>query len=166
MKEPRPHAMQAKYLLAQMALQDVGRFFATFGASGDLDYLGNLWDAIGQQVPSDQQIPCDGIGTFHSDPDGIPDHIVICFPAPETRNEAYFLAAVKQDDVARVFCLEKSENPITRQETTVVSEFAKHGRANWGDGGAASAKEFIDHVAAIIGDSDAQPISFIPMNFA
>ena len=88
-----------------MALQDVGRFFATFGASGDLDYLGNLWDAIGQQVPSDQQIPCDGIGTFHSDSDGIPDHIVICFPvgpvSPETRNEAYFLAAVKQDDVAR-----------------------------------------------------------------
>jgi hypothetical protein len=158
--------MQAKYLLAQMALQDVDRFYATFGASGDTEYLPKLWTAIGHQFPPDQRVASDGLTTFRSDSDGVVDHIVICFPTPQRRNEAHFVAVIKLAHQTRVFCLEKSENSMTGHETTVVSELAKHGRVNWGDGCEPNADQFVDHINALIGDPGARPVSFIPVKLA
>lgn len=160
------HAMKAKYLLAQMALQDPDRFYHTFGDSDDQTYLINLWRALGQEFASDEQIPAVGLRSYSPHSSDDVKIALICFPLPRNRNEAYYLALLISDGHPRVFCLEDSVNPVAKQKTTVVSELARNGRANWGAGCEPDAELFVERIRSIVCDADANPVSFIPMQFA
>lgn len=141
--EPRKHHMQMKYLLAQMAIQDPGRFFATFGPGGDVTYLPKLWAALGQRLPAAEQIPNTGVRTWHQPGGRGPEVLVLALPPATGRNEAYFVAAARSSDGAcRVFCLERAAAPATESEETVLAELAADGRSNWGRGSEPIVEDF------------------------
>ena len=157
--------MQMKYLLAQMALQNSERFFATFASGGEATtFLSELWTTMGLSLPSDQRIPATGVGVWQRPPGEGPAVMVLTLPPPAARNEAYLLAAVQPTGgPCRVFCLERAVIPSTGQELTFVSEFAAEGRSNWGEGGAPVAEEFADMLCRLVADPSARPLAFVPM---
>src|SRR5262245_46348005 len=121
--EARQHHMQMKYLLAQMAIQNPERFFAIFGPRGDAAYFPDLWSAVGQSLATDQRVPSAGAAVWHQQAGEGPEVLVLILPPPATRNEAYFVAAVRlPDGGCRVFCLERAVMPSTTEEFTILSE--------------------------------------------
>lgn len=163
----RRHHFQMKYLLAQMALQSPGRFFAKFQPEGDTAYLADLWTAFGLQLEPAERVAAAGIAAWHRAPEAdVCEAVVITLPPPTQRGEAYYLGALSVDGGCRVFCLEHSVNPLTHQPSAMLSELAAHGRANWGEVVAPSSEDFLTVVEAIINDPDASPNSFIPMQLA
>lgn len=164
--EPRQHHMQMKYLLAQMAIQNPERFFATFGPGGEAAYLSDLWTAMGQSLPPNQQIPSAGAAVWHRPAGEGPEVIVLTLPPPTARNEAHFVAATRPaDGVCRVFCLERADMQSTGEEFTILSELAANGHSNWGPGGEPIAEEFAEVVSRVVADPSARPMAFVPMQF-
>lgn len=162
--EPRQHHMQMKYLLAQMAIQNPERFFATFGPGGDASYLADLWAAVGQKLSTDQQVPSAGVAVWHRPAGDGPAVVVLTLPPPATRNEAYFVAAVRPaGGGSRVFCLERAVMPSTGEEFTILSELAANGRSNWGPGGEPVAESFAGVVSRLVADPSARPMAFVPV---
>jgi hypothetical protein len=156
--------MQMKYLLARMAIQNPERFFATFGPSGDAAYLADLWAAIGQNLPPDQQVPSAGATVWHRPVGQGPEIVVLTLPPPAARNEAYFVAAVRPaGGGCRVFCLERAVMPSSGEEFTILSELAANGRSNSGPGGEPVAEEFAGVLSRLVGDPSARPMAFVPM---
>ena len=162
--EPRQHHMQMKYMLAQMAIQNPERFFATFGPGGDAAYLADLWAAIGQDLPPDQQVPSEGVSVWHRPAGAGPEVVVLTLPPPAARNEAYFVAAVRPaGGGCRAFCLERAVMPSNGEEFAILSELAADGRSNWGPGGEPVAEEFAAVVSRVVADPTARPMAFVPM---
>jgi hypothetical protein len=162
-QEARQHHMQMKYLLAQMALQNPERFFATFGESGDGDYLADLWTGIGQDLPAEQRVAAEGLSAWHQASGVKPEILVLTFPPPAAGNEAYMLAAIRTANSAcRVFCLERAVMPSTGKEFTILAELATEGRSNWGPGSAPIAEQFAEMVRRLTGDPSARPMAFVP----
>src|SRR4051812_30249700 len=126
--EPRSHHIQMKYLLAQMAIQNPERFFATFGPGGDAAYLADLWVAIGQRLPAAKQVPNNGTAVWHRPAAEGWEAIVLTLPPPLTHNEAYFVGAVRSaDGGCRVFCLERAAGTSAGEVATILSELAAGG---------------------------------------
>lgn len=162
--EPRQHHIQMKYLLAQMAIQNPDRFFATFGPGGDATYLPDLWAAVGQDFPTEQQVSKDGIAVRQHPASGGTEILVLVFPKPVTNNEAHFVGAVRSTDGGcRVFCLERAVMPSTGEELTFLSELAANGRSNWGPGSIPVADEFASLLLRIVSDPSARPMASVPM---
>ena len=161
--DTRQHHLQMKYLLAQMAIQDPTRFFATFGPDGGEAYLQDLWTAIGEKFPEEQRAPAEGAQIWRqSSPDLAV--IVLILPAPAARNEAYFVGAVQPaSGTCRVFCLERAVMPTTGEEFTMLSELAAEGRSSWGPGGAPTVEAFVSLIGRLVADPDARPLSFVPI---
>jgi hypothetical protein len=152
--------MHMKYLLAQMAIQDPGRFFATFGPGGDVAYLPDLWTALGQRLPAGEQVSSHGARTWHQPGGPGPELLILTLPPPAARNEAYFVAAARLPDGAcRVFCLERTPGA----EETVLAELAANGRSNWGRGSEPIVEDLAALIRRVVSDPSAQPMTFIPM---
>jgi hypothetical protein len=156
--------MQMKYLLARMAIQDPRRFFATFGAGGDSTYLADLWTAMGQRLPTGEQIPNAGAATWHRPADEESEVVILTLPPAAGRNEAHFIGAIRRSSGAcRVFCLERTVAPVTGAEGTALSELAADGRSNWGPGSAPVVEDFAALIRRIVLDASASAMTFIPM---
>ncbi|WP_437318465.1 hypothetical protein [Sorangium sp. So ce385] len=156
--------MQMKYLLAQMAIQDPGRLFATFGPGGDAALLKDLWTAVGQSLPAGERISSAGARTWHRPAGQGPEVLVLALPPAIHRNEAYFVGAARLPGGAcRVFCLERTIAPVTGAEGTVLAELAAEGRSNWGPGSVPLIEEFAELVSQVVSDASASPLTFIPM---
>ncbi len=160
--DARQHHMQVKNLLARMAIQSPERFFVTFGPNGDATYLADLWDAIGQDLPTDERVPSAGVATWHRSADG-QEIIVLKLPPSGARNEAFFVGAVRNAGGCRLFCLERVVLPSTSAEFTILSEMAADGRSNWGPVRACVADEFANLMCRVAADPSARPLSFAPM---
>jgi hypothetical protein len=162
----RAHHFQLKYLLGQMALQDPARFFATFGEGGDPHYFEDLWHGIGENFPVEERVPGHGASMWHR-PALTPnatETIVLSLPEPQAQSEAHFVGVFRVfGDRCRVFFLERSLNPMTKEVTTVLAELSSSGRANWGPGSAPVLEDFVRQADAINADPAATPMSFIPM---
>lgn len=162
MTKAAAHHVRVKYLLAQMALQDPAAFHARFGPGGDPRYLELLWRAVGEELPEDEQIPSDGVATWHRPAAGaVAELLLLTFPCPTTRNQAYFLALrIGADGRCRLFCLERALDPTTAQPYTVLAEFVPRGRLNWGPACAPQRAQFVAWIDALAEDTQAQPTSF------
>lgn len=162
--EPRQHHMQMKYLLAQMAIQNPDRFFATFGAEEGAACLADLWAAIGQSLPPDQQVPAAGAAAWHRPAGEGAEVVILTLPPPAARNEAYFVGAVRPvGGGCRAFCLERSIVPSTGEEFTILSELAANGRSNWGPGVEPAVERFAEVIGRVVANPSARPMSFMPM---
>lgn len=162
--QPRSHHVRMKYQLARMALQDAGRFFATFGPGGDAAFLADLWAAIGERLPTTERIPNDGATTWHRPAGSGPELLVLILPPPTRRNEAYFVGACRLPNGAcRVFFLERTVMSAVGAEDTILAELAADGRSNWGHGSRPVVEEFAELLNRIVGDPSARPIAFVPM---
>jgi hypothetical protein len=156
--------MQMKYLLAQMAIQDPGRFFATFGPGGDDAYLVKLWYALGARLPASEQIPSAGATTWHQPAGSGPEVLILVLPPAIARNEAHFIGAIRTPGGGcRVFCLERAAAPVTGAEGTVLAELAAAGRSHWGPGGAPTIEGFAELISQVVSDPSAIPLTFVPM---
>jgi len=166
MMKARAHHFQLKYLLGQMALQDPARFFATFGKDGDPHYFADLWNGVGANFPVEEQVPSQGASMWHRPgrPPNSTEAIVLSLPEPQAQSEAHYIGVFRlSDDRCRVFFLERSVNPMTKEVTTVLAELSSNGRANWGPGSAPVLEDFVRQADMIIADPSAMPMSFIPM---
>ncbi len=164
--DSRTHHMQMKYIIAQLALQNTDRFFATFGAGGDPSYLANLWEMMGEELPADERVPSEGVALWYRGEKDAPEVIVLTLPPPAARNEAYFVGVVRIEGKCRVFCLERALMPSSGEEFTIVSELAADGRSNWGPGGDPVVEEFAEMLCGLALDTSARPLAFIPVPLA
>jgi hypothetical protein len=166
--KPRTHHFQAKYLLVQMALQSTAKFFARFAPGGDPQYLPHLWTALGLELEPAERIPNEGIAMWHQPAHaGVAETLVLTLPRPEVTSEAYFIGVIRMnEDACRVFCLERSSVPPTNELTTILSEFARNGRMNWGPGSEATIDAFVALMRNTVADESARPMSIIPMRLA
>lgn len=162
--DPRDHHHKMKYLLAQLAIGNPDRFFATFGPSGDAAYLTDFWTAIGLDMPEDQRVPAEGLSAWHRPAEiaGDPETLIFTLPKPVERNEAYFVAAVRRPgEEVRVFFLEKAVMPSTGAESTVLAELSADARSNWGIGTEPVLSEFAEFLTRLVNDATATPLSVI-----
>jgi hypothetical protein len=165
--DARQHHVQMKYVLAQLAIRDPARFFASFGPGGDAAYLSNLWAALGQSLPTEQQVSSDGAAVWHQKLGEGVELLVLTLPPPAARNEAYFVGAVRfSERGCRVFCLEQAIMPSTGEEFTMLSELAANGRSNWGPGTEPVVEEFAKLLCEVVLNESARPVSFMPMTIA
>jgi hypothetical protein len=90
--------------------------------------------------------------------------VIIIMPPPERRNEAYLVAAVRQQtDACRTFFLERAVMPSTGEEFTMVGELAAKGRYNWGPGTDPIPEAFAELVTRIVSDPSIRPLAFVPL---
>jgi hypothetical protein len=156
-----------KYLLARMALQNPKRFFETFGPDGDTAYLTALWESAGEKLPSEERASAYGMSTQIRTTRAQRLVLVLVMPAPATHNEAYFLGVIQlPDDGVRVFCLERSADPVSGEVASVLIEIASNGRANWGRKCTPAVDDFVDALGRLTTDPSAQPLTFTHLPLA
>jgi len=163
----RTHHFRMKYLVAQMALQSPQRFLDRFRPGGDARFFADLWTAVGRELDPAERVLNTGASVWHRPAErGAAELVVLTFPAPAAISEAYFVGALKTSERCRVFCLEHSLNPMTQHPSTMLSELAANGRANWGEVSASRIDEFVSVVDGIASDPEAMPNTFVPMRLA
>ncbi|QWF16287.1 hypothetical protein [Lysobacter capsici] len=163
----RAHHMKAKYMLASSALQDPVWFVNTFAADSGEEALRKYWRLLGEDLPDEDRVEGEGlqVDRVRLGADG-PKLLVLTLPAPQRRNEAYYLAAALLPGKLRFFCLESSLSAIDGSATTVLAELAPEGRYNWGPGSVAQVRDFVESLGALLSDADARPLSFVEMQLA
>lgn len=127
-----------------------------------------LWQALGKDLPAQERVDHAGIDTWHSHEADGAQLLILQFPAPRNRGDAYFLAALRySDERCRVFGLEHAIlNPATGETGTMISEFRANGRANWGQGSQPTIPAFAAGIRILVAQPDAAPHSFTPMRLA
>ncbi len=148
---PRDHHFKAKYLLSAMAVQDIGKCFERFSPPQGQSYLQDLWGGLGLEVPADQRVDGEGLRvTPHEFKNGCPA-LVLTLPAPQERNEAYFLAMLQpQPGVGLVMALEHSWDPMHQVPSTALVGWSAQGRFNCGPGPAPDLPSFLAAVEAVL----------------
>lgn len=162
----RQHAVQMKYLLARLMLQEPDETFTLYGSAEGGVFLTRLWEHVGNQLPLEQRLPGKGLSIWHRPEGADTEAVVLSLPAPQSRGEAWFVAAFRcPEGGVRVFTLEKGLEPESDQSLAILAEIRPDGRANWGPVGEPRLEYFVEDVDAIIHDPSAAPVTFtaIPM---
>ena len=159
----RAHHLRMKYLLADFAVGEPVAFVNAFGGEGGVQALRKFWAQVGEDLPEDDRVGEDGIAIdrLRVGEDG-PSMLMLSLPAPQQRNEVYFLAVIVRPQPVRVFYLEKSVQPDGR-ELTMIAERDARGRYNWGPGCEPDPRQFAALLASLRATPDAQPMSFFEL---
>ena len=116
-----------------------------------------IWNGFAKKLPPEKVIPDDGIEVYVDELEEGVELVTIAFPEPEIRNETYFTGLVKPkgSEAFRVFSLERSINPMSKEVCTMLTENSPAGRANFGPGPEPTRENFRDTVKEIL--SEAKP---------
>jgi hypothetical protein len=149
--QTRDHHFKVKTILASMAIQDIERYFKTFSSPGGPEYLEDLWNGLGMELPEAQRIDSHGLNiSVHTLKNNL-QAIAITLPEPQRRNEAYFLAAIRlPNGMGLMIGLERSVHPMTSEVITMLVGWSPQGRMNFGPGPLPTMEAFLEAVSAVV----------------
>jgi hypothetical protein len=165
----RTHSRGQHYAFAHRVLPSLtwshpDRLLSLLTSSEREAFLQAVWETAGKDLPPSDQV--DGAtlrSAIHQY--GRSTIALITLPHPIVPAEAYFVAIIFDDPSSlnatdieiphvRYFTLEFGRNIITQEAHTAVAEWRKDGHYNLGSGPRPESQAFLDHVIAIIEDSN------------
>jgi len=155
-EEPREHHyVFAHYTVRKVCEQDPLQFFAIVASPEQPKFLAWLWELTAKRVgkpiaevnPAELSVTTGRVKDYPA--------IIFTMPPPEAAAEAHFVAVLltsgpmSEGEASRAqfryFTLEHGKN-LDGTLRTVMAEWAEDAHRNFGDGPAATAKDFIDAV--------------------
>ncbi|WP_130410478.1 hypothetical protein [Fluviicoccus keumensis] len=150
-----------KYLLARLMLTEPEETFALYREADGGVFLLRLWEHVASDLPELDRIPGKGLSIWYRPEGEESEAVVLTFPPPQARSEAWYLGAFRNPDGnIRIFCLERGIDPLTQEPLAILAEFRPDGRANWGPTNEPRLDYFVEDVDAIIHDPSATPMAF------